>query len=179
MPPAEPVVVGLDGGYVRSRHRQDERHFEVIAGKVISIEGNQSRFRFRAKQPHDRVRRVSSRQLAMAGVIGGHAGDGAERRRCRVAAVAARASLPNATVVLDWWHAAVRFRNTRCRRHGALARPIRICPTWRFADWSAAKWRLWHGRWPGCRRKLAASFVPLGAAHLYAAWLALGAWSTS
>ena len=23
----EPVVVGLDGGYVRSRHRQDERHF--------------------------------------------------------------------------------------------------------------------------------------------------------
>ena len=33
--PAEPVVVGLDGGYVRSRHRQEERHFEVIAGKVI------------------------------------------------------------------------------------------------------------------------------------------------
>ena len=24
--PAEPVVVGLDGGYVRSRHRQEERH---------------------------------------------------------------------------------------------------------------------------------------------------------
>jgi len=32
VPPAEPVVVGLDGGYVRSRYRQDERHFEVIAG---------------------------------------------------------------------------------------------------------------------------------------------------
>src|SRR5271165_511586 len=32
--PAEPVVVGLDGGYVRSRHRQEERHFEVVAGKV-------------------------------------------------------------------------------------------------------------------------------------------------
>src|SRR3954469_11197071 len=29
-----PVVVGLDGGYVRSRHRP-ERHFEVVAGKVI------------------------------------------------------------------------------------------------------------------------------------------------
>jgi hypothetical protein len=29
------VVVGLDGGRVRSRHRQEERHFEVIAGKVI------------------------------------------------------------------------------------------------------------------------------------------------
>lgn len=27
---SEPVVVGLDGGYVRSRHRQDEQHFEVL-----------------------------------------------------------------------------------------------------------------------------------------------------
>jgi hypothetical protein len=33
--PAGPVVVGLDGGYVRSRHRQEEHHFEVLAGKVI------------------------------------------------------------------------------------------------------------------------------------------------
>jgi hypothetical protein len=31
-PPMPPVVVGLDGDYVRSRHRQEERHFEVIAG---------------------------------------------------------------------------------------------------------------------------------------------------
>ena len=44
----EPVVVGLDGGYVRSRHRQDERHFEVIAGKVIDAQGSQSRFAFAA-----------------------------------------------------------------------------------------------------------------------------------
>ena len=39
--PSESVVVGLDGGYVRSRHRQDERHFEVIAGKVIDAEGSE------------------------------------------------------------------------------------------------------------------------------------------
>ena len=26
--------------------------------------------------------------------------------------------------------------NTRCRRQEVLARPIRTCPTWRFADWS-------------------------------------------
>ena len=30
-----PVVVGVDGGYVRNRHRSEGRHFEVIAGKVI------------------------------------------------------------------------------------------------------------------------------------------------
>ncbi len=38
---AGPVVVGLDGGYVRSRHRREERHFEVVAGKVIDAGGVQ------------------------------------------------------------------------------------------------------------------------------------------
>jgi hypothetical protein len=28
--PAEPAVVGLDGGYVRSRHGGEGRHFEVM-----------------------------------------------------------------------------------------------------------------------------------------------------
>ena len=40
------VIVGLDGGYVRSRHRQPERNFEVIAGKVIDPYGTQHRFAF-------------------------------------------------------------------------------------------------------------------------------------
>ena len=44
--PNGPVVVGLDGGSVRSRHRQEERHFEVIAGKVIDAAGTQHRFAF-------------------------------------------------------------------------------------------------------------------------------------
>jgi hypothetical protein len=44
--PAESVVVGLDGGYVRSRHGGEGRHFEVIAGKVIDDEGTQHRFAF-------------------------------------------------------------------------------------------------------------------------------------
>ncbi len=45
-PSAGSVVVGLDGGYVRSRHRRDERHFEVVAGKVIHADGAQHRFAF-------------------------------------------------------------------------------------------------------------------------------------
>src|SRR3954463_14380642 len=44
-PAAGPVVVGLDGGYVRSRHRP-ERRFEVVAGKVIDARGTQHRFAF-------------------------------------------------------------------------------------------------------------------------------------
>src|SRR3954454_8574582 len=43
MQAASPVVVGLDGGYVRNRHRP-ERHFEVVAGKVIDAQGAQHRF---------------------------------------------------------------------------------------------------------------------------------------
>ena len=109
VPPAEPVVVGLDGGYVRSRHRQDERHFEVIAGKVISTEGNQSRFAFARNSPtiaSDAFRQA----LAVAGVTAdtpatvlsdGDAGLWRLQREL----------LPNATVVLDWWHAAVRFEH--------------------------------------------------------------------
>jgi hypothetical protein len=45
-PPGGAVVVGLDGGYVHSRHRQEERHFEAIAGKVINAAGTQQRFAF-------------------------------------------------------------------------------------------------------------------------------------
>ncbi len=40
------VIVGLDGGYVRSRHRRSERNFEVVAGKVIDASGTQHRFAF-------------------------------------------------------------------------------------------------------------------------------------
>ncbi len=43
---AGPFVVGLDRGYARSRHRQQERHFEVIAGKVVDAEGTQHRLAF-------------------------------------------------------------------------------------------------------------------------------------
>ena len=40
------VVIGLDGGYLRSRHRRPERNFEVIAGKVLNLDGSQHRFAF-------------------------------------------------------------------------------------------------------------------------------------
>jgi hypothetical protein len=107
--PAEPVVVGFDGGYVRSRHRQDERHFEVIAGKVIDAEGNQSRFAYARNSPAV-VSGAFRQALAVAGVTADTPaavlcdGDAGLWRLQREA-------LPNATVVLDWWHAAVRFEH--------------------------------------------------------------------
>jgi hypothetical protein len=153
--PAKPVVVGLDGGYVRSRHRQDERHFEVIAGKVIDAQGGQSRFAFARNSPT--IAADAFRQaLAMAGVTADTPAtvlsDG-DAGLWRVQ----REALPNATVVLDWWHLAVRFEHAlqAARGLGAGSTDTRLADE-AVRGLERAKWRLWHGRWPGCRRKLAA-----------------------
>src|SRR3954447_23660540 len=49
-PAAGPILVGLNGGSVRSRHRP-ERHCEVVAGKVINAQGAQHRFAFARNGP--------------------------------------------------------------------------------------------------------------------------------
>jgi len=151
--PAEPAVVGLDGGYVRSRHRQDERHFEVIAGKVIGAHGSQSRFAFARNSPT--IASGAFRQaLAMAGVTADTPvtvlcdGDAGLWRLQREA-------LPNATVVLDWWHAAVRFEHALQAARGLGVADAHLAAE-AVCELERAKWRLWHGCWPGCRRKLAA-----------------------
>jgi len=150
-----PVVVGLDGGYVCSRHRRDERHFEVVAGKVIDVHGSQHRFAF-ARNGQAVLAEAFRQTLAAAGV---HADTPATVLCDGDAGLwwLQRAVLPGAMVVLDWWHAAVRFEHAlqAARSLGAGTADTH------FADKAVrglerAKWRLWHGRWPGCRRKLAA-----------------------
>jgi hypothetical protein len=109
--PAESVVVGLDGGYVRSRHRHrhEERHFEAVAGKAIDADGNRSRFAFARNSPTI-ASDAFQQALAAAGVQADTPatvlsdGDAGLWRLQRQA-------LPEATVVLDWWHAAVRFEH--------------------------------------------------------------------
>jgi hypothetical protein len=151
--PADPVVVGLDGGYVRSRNRQDERHFEVIAGKVISAQGSQSRFAFARNSPAI-ASGAFKQALAMAGVTADTPatvlcdGDAGLWRLQREA-------LPNATVVLDWWHAAVRFEHALQAARSLGGADAHLAAE-AVRGLERAKWRLWHGRWPGCRRKLAA-----------------------
>src|SRR4030095_15002400 len=103
---ARPVVVGLDGGYVRSRHRP-ERHFEVVAGKVIDARGAQHRFAF-ARNGEVTASEAFRQALVAAGVrtdtpatvlCDGDAGLWRLQRE----------ALPGATIVLDWWPAGVRF----------------------------------------------------------------------
>ena len=124
--PAEAVVVGLDGGYVRSRHRQEERHFEVIAGRVFNAGGDQSRFAF-VRNDSTKALDAFKQALAVAGVQPDTPatvlcdGDTGLWRLQREA-------LPGATVVLDWWHAAVRFEHALQAARGLGAGTARhIC----------------------------------------------------
>jgi hypothetical protein len=154
-PAPGPVVVGLDGGYVRNRHRAEGRRFEVIAGKVIHADGAQHRFAFTRTGPTATTEAFRA-ALAAVGVdantpatvlCDGDAGLWRLQRKV----------LPDARVVLDWWHAAVRFEHALQAARGLSANAV-DAP---LADTAVrglkrAKWRLWHGRWPGCRRRLAA-----------------------
>ena len=139
-PPAQsaaPVVVGLDGGYVRSRHRQEERHFEVVPGKVIHTDGAQHRFAF-ARNGQATASEAFRQALAAAGV---HAdtpatvlcdGDAGLWRLQREA-------LPNATIVLDWWHAAVRFEHALQAVRGLGARHGRHALRGQGGSWPGAR----------------------------------------
>jgi hypothetical protein len=44
--PCKDLVIGLDGGYVKSRHPRPERNFEIVAGKVLDSKGNTTRLAF-------------------------------------------------------------------------------------------------------------------------------------
>src|SRR3954453_15952265 len=153
-PAAGPVVIGLDGGYVRSRHRP-ERHFEVVAGKVIDAWGAQHRFAFARNGP-ETASEAFRQALASAGV-------GADTPATVLCDGDAglwrlqRETLPGATIVLDWWHAAVRFEHALQAARGlgaGTADASRAHDPGRILD--RAEGCLWHGRWTGWRRKLAA-----------------------
>jgi hypothetical protein len=155
-PPASgPVVVGLDGGYLRHRHRAEGRRFEVIAGKVIQADGAQHRFAFTRTGP---AATTEAFRQALAAV--GVDADTPATVLCDGDAGLwglQRAVLPNATVVLDWWHAAVRFEHALQSARGlgkGTAEASLAAAAVRGLE--RAKWRLWHGRWPGCRHRLAA-----------------------
>jgi len=65
-----------------------------------------------------------------------------------------REVLPAATVALDWWHVAIRFEHGLQTARGLGAADADLADE-AVRNLEHAKWRLWHGRWIGCRRKLA------------------------
>jgi hypothetical protein len=157
------VVIGLDGGYLRSRHRRPERNFEVIAGKVLNLDGYQHRFAF-ARNGN------STSEFANAAVSAGVRlgtpttvlcdGDpGLWKLQRQV--------MPEATLVLDWLHIAMRFEHalqaTRGLGAGTLSEYLQGHP---IRELESAKWRLWHGRSSACLVRLARLTHWFEAAHV-------------
>ena len=125
------------------------------AGKVIDIDGAQHRF---AVARNGKV--VSAEAFRQALAAAGVGADTPATVLCDGDARLWRLQrevLPGATVVLDWWHAAVRFEHAlqAARGFGAGTADTRLADE-TVCGLERAKWRLWHGRWTGCQRKLAA-----------------------
>jgi len=134
-PASGPVVVGLDGGYVRSRHRAEGCRFEVIAGKVIHSGDAQHRFAF-TRTGLAATTEAFRAALAAAGVnadtsatvlCDGMPGcGGCSARCCRAPRSCSIGGTPRCV------------SSTRCRRLAALARarPTRPWPTRQYVAWN-------------------------------------------
>ncbi|WP_424376080.1 transposase [Methylocystis silviterrae] len=157
------VVIGLDGGYLRSRHRRPERNFEAIAGKVLNLDGSQHRFAF-ARNGNSTSEFANA--VVSAGVRLGTPttvlcdGDpGLWKLQRQV--------MPEATLVLDWFHIAMRFEHalqaTRGLGAGTLSEYLQGHP---IRELESAKWRLWHGRSSACLVRLARLTHWFEAAHV-------------
>ena len=146
------VVIGFDGGYLRSRHRRPERNFEVIAGKVLNLDGSQHRFAF-ARNGNSVIE--FAKAVVSAGIrLGTPAtvlcdGDpGLWKLQRRV--------MPEATPVLDWFHIALRFEHAlqAARGLGAGTSSDYLC-SHLIRELKSSKWKLWHGRSSACLGRLA------------------------
>jgi hypothetical protein len=157
------VVIGLDGGYLRSRHRRPERNFEVIAGKVLNLDGSQHRFAFArngnsAREFADAVVSAGVRLGTPTTVLSdGDAGLWKLQRQV----------LPQATLVLDWFHIAMRFEHALQAARGLGAGTSSASPrNHPIHELESAKWQLWHGRSSACLGRLAHLTHWFDAAHV-------------
>ena len=165
------VVVGLDGGYVRDRHRRPARTFEVVAGQIRTGGTKVTRFAF-----------VRAGRWAGAEAMTQALRDHGVRSDARVTVLTdgdpglraiQRAALPDAHPVLDWFHIAMRWQHlhqlaTGAGRHGLSAE----ARTWLLNRIGRGKWALWNGQLPKTRRHLSDLLDWTWTAQADLSWLA-------
>jgi hypothetical protein len=78
-----------------------------------------------------------------------------------------RQVIPEATIVLDWWHIAMRFEHAlqaaRGLGVGTTSAYLHVYPV---RDLEGAKWKLWHGRSGSCLGRLAKLVNWLDSVHV-------------
>jgi hypothetical protein len=141
--PCKELVVGLDGGYVKSRHPRPERNFEIVAGKVLDGKGNATRFAFARNGGADgaamarlALRRCGANEnTSVAFLTDGDAGLRAIHQQVA----------PQAEHILDWFHIAMRFTNLQQTAKGASSLTEGGVRIHALAELERAKWRFWNG----------------------------------
>jgi len=138
------AVIGLDGGYVRSRHPRPERNFEVVAGKVLDQEGNATRFAFLRDGGAEAVKTaaLAVRQSGLDGSgVTAVLTDGAAGLRTIHHQLA-----PKAEHVLDWFHIGMKFQNLVQMAKGLNGMTDGAIRNHALDQLERAKWRFWHGQ---------------------------------
>ena len=138
--PARPLVVGLDGGYVRHWHKKG--CFEVIAGKSIPAEGPAKCFGFVQEvdtKPRRRVFEVLRAQGLQANQAVEFFTDGAPVLRSLTSYLSAES-----THILDWFHLTMRL--TVLHQYALGMVQVDTAGGKALQDTlTSIKWHLWHG----------------------------------
>ena len=143
--PAKTLVIGVDGGFVRSR-RSWERNFEVTVGRLMGEDGECIRVAFEVNQYYRGVRQMCH-GLEVLGVDDKTEitvlSDGDAGLRTLQYDVA-----PRAEHILDWFHIGMRFEHlldaSKAIEKGLpMARHV---SAWAHFTTAHAKWALWNGQ---------------------------------
>jgi hypothetical protein len=142
--PDLPLVVGIDGGYVRSYDKklQQPGNFEVMAGKSIKADGTSKRFSFAYcydTKPQRRIFEVLKSQGMQMNQQVTFLSDGDEKLRELVFGLN-----PNTEYLLDWFHITMRITVMNQVAKGLTKRDRKL-RKFILKDLTSAKWYLWHG----------------------------------
>jgi hypothetical protein len=143
--PGPPVVVGLDGGYVRGRERipGGTNCFEVLAGKSIPTEGAAKVFalvRRVDRKPKRRLHEVLQSQGIVPRQQVTFLSDGGDTVRELPAFLH-----PHSEHILDWFHVAMRIEQLSQTARGLRDGTSTITKEEILKQLQRVKWFLWHG----------------------------------
>jgi hypothetical protein len=139
--PGKPIVLGIDGGYVRNWHEKNT-NFEVVVGKSMSKEIETKRFGFvqiHDDNPQRRLMTVLADQGMQANQQITFLSDGAENVRNLQYIM-----YPESEHVLDWFHITMRLTVLNQFAKGLEHSDSDVGVTVK-AYLESAKWYLWHG----------------------------------
>ena len=147
---ADPVVVGIDGGYVQNWHAK-KRRFEAVVGKSIVKDQGDRYFGLVQTHDHRPQRRVASvlqeQGLSMAQQMT-FLTDGADNVRNLAIDMS-----PSAKHLLDWFHLSMRFcvlsRYPEGLKHHNPKEAVELA-----GRLDKIKWCLWHGKTDKALRRI-------------------------